>query len=151
MSYDALTCPSCGTKVKQYRNPFPTVDIIIEVQGGIVLIERKNPPHGWAMPGGFVDYGERLEDAAVREAREETSLEVDNLRLLGCYSDPGRDERMHTISTVYIADGCGQPLAADDAANVGIFQLNNLPEPLCFDHAGILADYAALKRGGSNS
>jgi 8-oxo-dGTP diphosphatase len=150
MSYDALTCPSCGAKVKQYRNPFPTVDIIIEVQGGIVLIERKNPPHGWALPGGFVDYGERLEDAAVREAREETSLEVDNLRLLGCYSDPGRDERMHTISTVYIADGCGQPLAADDAANVGIFQLDNLPEPLCFDHAGILADYAALKRGGSN-
>jgi 8-oxo-dGTP diphosphatase len=151
MSYDALTCPSCGAKVKQYRNPFPTVDIIIEVQGGIVLIERKNPPHGWAMPGGFVDYGERLEDAAVREAREETSLEVDNLRFLGCYSDPGRDERMHTISTVYIADGCGQPLAADDAADVGIFQLDNLPELLCFDHAGILADYAALKRSGSNS
>jgi len=149
MAFDALTCPSCGAEVKRYRNPFPTVDIIIEVQGGIVLIERKNPPHGWALPGGFVDYGERLEAAAVREAREETSIEVSNLRLLGCYSDPGRDERMHTISAVYIADGCGQPLAADDAANAGVFRLDDLPETLCFDHAAILADYAALKRGGS--
>ena len=146
MSYDSLTCPSCGGRVKSYRNPFPTVDIIIEFQGGIVLIERKNPPHGWALPGGFVDYGESLEDAAVREAREETSLEINNLRLLGCYSDPRRDERMHTISTVYIADGCGLPQAADDAAEVGIFQLDNLPGHLCFDHAVILADYAALKR-----
>jgi 8-oxo-dGTP diphosphatase len=150
MSFDALTCSSCGAQVKRHRNPFPTVDIIIEVQGGIVLIERKNPPHGWALPGGFVDYGERLEDAAVREAREETSLDVTNLRLLGCYSDPGRDERMHTISTVYIADGCGQLQAADDAADAGIFQLENLPEPLCFDHAAILKDYAALRRAGSN-
>ena len=146
MSYDALTCPSCGVQVKSYRNPFPTVDIIIEVQNGIVLIERKNSPYGWALPGGFVDYGESLEAAAVREAREETSLEVHNLRLLGCYSDPGRDERMHTISTVYIADGCGQPKAADDAANLGVFQLEMLPERLCFDHGAILKDYAAAKR-----
>jgi 8-oxo-dGTP diphosphatase len=146
MSYDALTCPSCGAQVKSYRNPFPTVDIIIEVQNGIVLIERKNSPYGWALPGGFVDYGESLEAAAVREAREETSLEVHNLRLLGCYSDPGRDERMHTISTVYIADGCGQPKAADDAANLGVFQLEMLPERLCFDHGAILKDYAAAKR-----
>ncbi len=144
MAFDALTCPACGAEVKRYRNPFPTVDIIIEVQGGIVLIERKNPPHGWALPGGFVDYGESLEAAAVREAREETSLEVSNLRLLGCYSDPRRDERMHTISTVYIADGCGQPQAADDAANLGIFRPDRLPETLCFDHAAILEDYAAL-------
>jgi len=149
MSYDALTCPSCGAQVKSYRNPLPTVDIIIEIQGGIVLIERKNPPHGWALPGGFVDYGESLETAAVREAREETSLEVDNLRLLGCYSDPGRDLRMHTISTVYVADGCGQPLAADDAAAVGIFSMDNLPGVLCFDHAKILADYAARKQSTS--
>jgi 8-oxo-dGTP diphosphatase len=145
MSFDALTCPKCGTQVNRYRNPFPTVDIIIEFQDGIVLIERKNPPHGWALPGGFVDYGESLEDAAVREAREETSLEVRNLRLLGCYSDPGRDNRMHTISTVYVANGSGQIQAADDAANVGIYQLENLPEPLCFDHAAILKDYAAAK------
>jgi len=149
MAFDALTCPACGAEVKRYRNPFPTVDIIIEVQGGIVLIERKNPPHGWALPGGFVDYGESLEAAAVREAREETSLEVSNLRLLGCYSDPGRDERMHTISTVYIADGCGQPQAADDAANLGIFRPDRLPETLCFDHAAILEDYVALRQARS--
>jgi 8-oxo-dGTP diphosphatase len=131
--------------VRQYRNPFPTVDIIIELQDGIVLIERKNPPFGWALPGGFVDYGESLEAAAIREAREETSLEVCNLRLLGCYSDPGRDKRMHTISTVYVAEGKGKPEAADDAAHVQIFQLTNLPEILCFDHAKILTDYAAGK------
>lgn len=145
MPFDTLSCPACGTAVKQYRNPFPTVDIIIETQGGIVLIERKNPPYGWALPGGFVDYGESLEAAAVREAREETSLEVSNLRLLGCYSDPGRDARMHTISTVYVAVGHGIPLAADDAAHVEIFQLKNLPDALCFDHAVILADYAATQ------
>lgn len=150
MSYDTLTCPACGAQVKSYRNPFPTVDIIIEVEGGIVLIERKNPPHGWALPGGFVDYGESLEAAAAREAREETSLEVLNLRLLGCYSDPGRDQRMHTISTVYIAEGQGQPEAADDAANLGIFRLEQLPERLCFDHARILNDYAATKKAAAN-
>lgn len=143
MSYDTLSCPACGAGIKKYRNPFPTVDIIIEIQGGIVLIERKNPPYGWALPGGFVDYGESLEAAAVREAREETSLEVSNLRLLGCYSDPGRDERMHTISTVYVADGHGAPQAADDAARLKIFQSTNLPEKLCFDHATILSDYLA--------
>jgi len=151
MSFDSLTCPSCGTPVKRYRNPFPTVDIIIEMQDGIVLIRRKNPPHGWALPGGFVDYGESLETAAIREAREETSLDIANLRLLGCYSDPARDARMHTISTVYIADGCGEPLAADDAADVGVFRLDHLPEPLCFDHAAIVADYAALVRSRSIS
>ena len=146
MPFDTLSCPACGTEIRRYRNPFPTVDIIIEVEGGIILIERKNPPHGWALPGGFVDYGESLEAAAVREAREETSLEVRNLRLLGCYSDPGRDERMHTISTVYVANGHGKPQAADDANHLEIFQLSNLPETLCFDHAAILADYAATKK-----
>ena len=146
MPFNTLNCPGCGTEVKHYRNPFPTVDIIIEIQGGIVLIERKNPPYGWALPGGFVDYGESLESAAVREAREETSLEVRNLRLLGCYSDPGRDERMHTISTVYVAEGHGTPQAADDAAHLHIFELTNLPAVLCFDHAAILTDYAATKK-----
>jgi 8-oxo-dGTP diphosphatase len=97
-----------------------------------------------------VDYGESLESAAVREAREETSLDVTNLRLLGCYSDPGRDDRMHTISTVYMASGCGEPQAADDAADLRIFQMNNLPDTLCFDHAAILADYAATKQAVSN-
>jgi 8-oxo-dGTP diphosphatase len=146
MPFNTLNCPACGAKIKQYRNPFPTVDIIIEIQGGIVLIERKNPPFGWALPGGFVDYGESLEVAAVREAREETSLEVSHLRLLGCYSDPGRDERMHTISTVYIAVGHGEPQAADDAVNLKIFKISDLPEVLCFDHAAILADYLATKQ-----
>jgi 8-oxo-dGTP diphosphatase len=143
MSFTTLTCPSCGSEVKQYRNPFPTVDIIIELEGGIVLIERRNEPFGWALPGGFVDYGESLESAAIREAREETSLEISNLRLLGCYSDPARDKRMHTISTVYIASGHGIPRAADDALNLAVFRMDSLPERLCFDHAHILADYAA--------
>ncbi|NTW88282.1 MAG: NUDIX hydrolase [Desulfobulbaceae bacterium] len=144
MSFTTLTCPSCGTEVKQFRNPFPTVDIIIELDGGIILIERRNEPFGWALPGGFVDYGETLESAAIREAREETSLDILNLRLLGCYSDPMRDHRMHTISTVYIATGRGIPRAADDALNLAIFKLDSLPERLCFDHARILADYAGL-------
>ena len=143
MSYSTLTCPSCGSGVKQYRNPFPTVDIIIELENGIVLINRRNEPFGWALPGGFVDYGESLETAAVREAREETSLEISNLRLLGCYSDPARDERMHTISTVFIAAGRGIPHAADDALDLAVFRMDSLPERLCFDHARILADYAA--------
>jgi len=144
MSFTTLTCPSCGSDVKQYRNPFPTVDVIIEFDSGIVLIERKNEPFGWALPGGFVEYGESLESAAVREAREETSLEISDLRLFGCYSDPSRDNRMHTISTVYIAKAQGIPNAADDAINIAIFRLDSLPERLCFDHARILADYAAL-------
>lgn len=145
MSFNALTCPNCGTTVRQYRNPFPTVDIIIEISGGIVLIERKNAPFGWALPGGFVDYGESLEDAAVREAREETSLEISKLRLVGCYSDPLRDERLHTISTVFAAEGQGKAKAADDAANLEIFTFDMLPRTLCFDHNKILADYLYKK------
>jgi len=142
MSFSTLTCPSCGFRVKEYRNPFPTVDIIIELESGILLIDRRNEPFGWALPGGFVDYGESLESAAVREAREETSLEISNLRLLGCYSDPARDRRMHTISTVFIATGHGIPRAADDALNLAVFRMDSLPERLCFDHATILNDYA---------
>jgi 8-oxo-dGTP diphosphatase len=105
------------------------------------LIERRNEPFGWALPGGFVDYGESLEAAAVREAREETSLEISDLRLLGCYSDPGRDQRMHTISAVYIAKAHGIPRAADDAVNSAVYKLDSLPEHLCFDHDKIIADY----------
>lgn len=145
MSFTSLTCPSCGAAVKQYRNPFPTVDIIIELGDSIVLIKRKNPPHGWALPGGFIDYGESLEAAAIREAQEETGLAIQNLRLLGCYSDPARDERMHTITTVFIAQATGTPLAADDAAELALFSPDSLPSPLCFDHAGILADYRSFR------
>ncbi len=148
MPFNYLNCPKCGEKIKSYRNPFPTVDIIIEISDGIVLIERKNEPFGWALPGGFVDYGETLEQAAVREAAEETSLAVSNLRLVGCYSDPARDPRLHAISTVYAATGVGIPHAADDAANLEIFPLSSPPEKLCFDHAKIIADYARLKSNG---
>jgi 8-oxo-dGTP diphosphatase len=132
------------------RSPAPTVDIIIELDGrGIVLIERRFEPHGWAIPGGFVDYGERLSAAAVREAREETSLEVSLTELLGCYSDPRRDARRHTISTVFVARATGQPVAADDAAAVGVFTQHTLPAPLCFDHATILADYFHYRHRGA--
>ncbi len=123
------------------RNPIPTVDIIIEVPGGIVLVKRKNPPHGWAIPGGFVDYGESLEAAAIREAAEETSLDISLIRQLHTYSDPGRDTRFHTISTVYIAQGHGRPHASDDAAEAGVFGRDDLPAQLCFDHGRILDDY----------
>ncbi len=124
------------------RNPFPTVDIIIELKGrGIVLIQRKNPPFGWALPGGFVDYGESLEEAAAREAKEETSLDVTLVRQFHTYSDPSRDSRQHNISTVFIAEAEGDPIAADDASEVGIFTQENLPAELAFDHDRILKDY----------
>ncbi|TFH39999.1 MAG: NUDIX hydrolase [Chrysiogenales bacterium] len=132
---------------KGYKNPVPTVDIIIELDdehgagGRIVLIRRRNPPHGWALPGGFVDYGEKLEAAAVREAREETSLDVTLVQQFHTYSDPSRDPRGHTISTVFIAKARGAPAAADDALETGIFDITGLPEPIVFDHGSILRDY----------
>lgn len=132
----------------EYRNPLPTVDIIIETGDGIVLIERKNPPEGWALPGGFVDYGESLEDAARREAREETSLEVTLKRQLHAYSDPARDLRKHTLSVVFVAEGSGTLEARDDAKGAGVFMEENLPGPLAFDHARIIADYFRWKREG---
>jgi ADP-ribose pyrophosphatase YjhB (NUDIX family) len=135
-------CPDCGMVTESYRNPVPTVDVIIEMEEGkIVLILRKNEPVGWAIPGGFVDYGESLEEAAVREAREETSLDVTLLEQMHTYSKPDRDPRQHTISTVYIATGKGIPKAADDAAEIGLFREDTLPSPLMFDHSRILADY----------
>ena len=127
--------------VEKYCNPFPTVDIIIEIDGGVVLIRRKNPPYGWAIPGGFVDYGESLEMAAVREAKEETSLDVHLLSQMGAYSDPERDPRFHTISVVFIAKAEGVPKAADDAVKIGVFRRKTLPEDLAFDHGKILQDY----------
>lgn len=131
------------------RNPFPTVDIIIELESsGIVLIRRKNPPPGWALPGGFIDYGESAETAAIREAKEETSLDVQLVELLHVYSDPARDPRHHTISTVFIATAKGQPKGADDALEAGVFSENTLPSPLAFDHAKILQDYFTYKRSG---
>jgi len=139
---DHILCPHCGRIVEKYRNPFPTVDIIIEMgQGGVVLINRKNPPFGWAIPGGFVDYGESLESAAIREAREETSLGVELLYQLGAYSDPTRDPRHHTISVVFVGRATGMPKAADDAAEAGIFYRKSIPENMAFDHEKILKDY----------
>lgn len=124
-----------------YRNPVPTVDIIIEIDGQIVLIERRNPPHGWALPGGFIDYGESAESAAAREAMEETGLALEELRQFGVYSDPDRDPRQHTLSVVFTAKGKGTPRAADDAKRLGLYAPNELPTPLCFDHAKIIGDY----------
>jgi len=121
-------------------HPIPTVDVIIRAGGGIVLVRRKYPPLGWALPGGFVDAGETLEAAAVREAREETGLAVRLVRQFHTYSDPARDPRRHTISTVFLADAEGEPRGGDDAAEARVFPAEELP-PLVFDHAKILADY----------
>jgi len=125
----------------RYRNPIPTVDIIIEVEGGVVLIERKNPPFGWAIPGGYVDYGESLERCAVREAAEETSLDVELTRQFHTYSSPDRDKRHHSISTVFIAIAKGTPRGADDAIRAGVFTRDGLPDNIAFDHRQILEDY----------
>jgi 8-oxo-dGTP diphosphatase len=133
---------------EKFRNPLPTVDIIIEIGGRVVLIERKNPPHGWALPGGFVDYGESLESAAVREAREETSLEVELIEQFHSYSDPRRDLRHHTVSTVFIAAAQGEPRGADDAKTARLFHENDLPDAIVFDHRRILRDYFIFKKTG---
>ena len=135
----------------EYKNPVPTVDVIIEMKDdggreGIVLIERKNPPYGWALPGGFVDYGESLEEAAVREAKEETSLDIELVRQFHTYSDPRRDPRGHTITTVFIAKASGEPLARDDARAIGVFARDEVRFPLAFDHRKILDDYFASKK-----
>jgi ADP-ribose pyrophosphatase YjhB (NUDIX family) len=137
--------------MKKYRNPLPTVDIIIEAKNsggreGIVLIKRKNPPYGWALPGGFVDYGESLEEAAVREAEEETSLKVTLKYQLHTYSALDRDPRRHTISTVYVAKARGIPVARDDAQDIGIFARKEIDFPLAFDHQRILRDYFRQKK-----
>lgn len=123
------------------RNPVPTVDLIIEYSKGVTLIKRKHPPEGWALPGGFVDYGETLEAAAKREAKEETGLDVELIRQFHAYSDPKRDPRHHTITIVFIAKAKGKPKAGDDAKEIGIFRENTLPEKIAFDHRDILMDY----------
>jgi 8-oxo-dGTP diphosphatase len=139
-------CPRCGYATQRHRNPVPTVDIIIEYQDqGLVLIKRANPPYGWALPGGFVDYGESLETAARREAQEETGLSVTLLGQFHTYSDPGRDPRQHTITTVYVAQGSGTPQAADDARTLAIFAPDRLPPVLAFDHSLILLDYLKVR------
>lgn len=157
-----VPCPHCGGPVVMYRNPAPTVDILIHEPGrGIVLIRRRNEPPGWALPGGFIDYGESAEAAAVREAREETGLDVELTGLVGVYSEPGRDPRHHTLSVVYaarvrggvvgtpateddavsVAAPVATPIAGDDAADARFFAPDDLPQPMAFDHAKIIADW----------
>jgi 8-oxo-dGTP diphosphatase len=128
--------------------PLLAADIIIEVDHKIVLIERKNFPFGWALPGGFVEVGEPVEEAALREAVEETSLTVELTALLGVYSRPDRDPRGHTVTVVYVGRAYGAPKADDDASNVALFTPDDLPQPLAFDHAQVLADYREFLRSG---
>ncbi len=135
------------------KTPLLAADAIIELVDHpgrpIVLIERLNPPHGWAIPGGFVDIGERVEAAAVREALEETALLVELQALLGLYSDPARDPRGHTVTAVYVAGARGEPEARDDARALRIFPPGELPRDLAFDHATVLADYLRFRESGS--
>ncbi len=134
------------------ETPLLAVDAIIELTDQpdrpIVLIERKYPPYGWAIPGGFVDVGESLEKAAVREALEETCLKVKLKALLGIYSDPKRDERGHTVTAIYVAQACGQPRAADDAKNLQVFTIDTFPTVMAFDHAQVLVDYCRYRKEG---
>jgi ADP-ribose pyrophosphatase YjhB (NUDIX family) len=146
MARRTIQCPKCQYEIEVYQNPIPTVDIIIEIESKrIILIKRKNPPYGWAIPGGFVDYGESSEKAALREAKEETNLDVELIRQFHTYSDPTRDPRHHSISTVYIARGKGEPKAKDDAIEIGIFAHSKLPDHIAFDHRLILDDYFRSK------
>lgn len=135
-----------------YRNPTPTVDIIIELGDRpgrpIILIERRNDPLGWAIPGGFVDYGESVETAAIREAKEEIGLDVELIEQFHVYSDPNRDPRQHTLSVVFLAMAMGEPQAADDAKNLDCFESWRIPTNLCFDHDRILKDYWRYRHYG---
>ena len=135
------------------ETPQIAADVIIELndQAGnpIVLIERKYEPLGWAIPGGFVDVGERIETAAIREMEEETGLNVTLTALLGIYSDPERDARGHTVTAVYVGQAAGMPVAADDAAQTGVFMPESLPENLVFDHAIVLQDYINYRKTGA--
>jgi len=145
-------CPHCGQDILGYKNPTPTVDVVIFMKDGtpegdgVVLIERMNPPYGWALPGGFVDYGESCEQAAVREMKEETGLDVTLTGLLGVYSDPDRDPRQHTLSVAYtgLPKNPDELAAGDDAAKAQVFPLGKWPE-LAFDHERILNDFLATR------
>ena len=148
-----LKCPKCGAIVERYLNPAPTVDVVIhDRERGLVLVDRKIPPYGNALPGGCIDLGESAEQAAVREAFEETNLWVRLTGLLGVYSAPNRDPRQHTISSVFIAEPLNpeQLRAGDDAAKVAFYSMEALPA-LVFDHAKILADIKSVHYGGRHA
>lgn len=128
--------------------PFVTVDAIIRLPAGVVLIKRRNPPFGWALPGGFVDYAETLEEAVKREAREETGLNITALRQMHTYSSPGRDPRFQTITTVFACRAHGRPVSASDAADAGVFSRSQWEKlDLAFDHRRVLEDYMKFCRG----
>jgi 8-oxo-dGTP diphosphatase len=134
-----------------YRNPKPTVDLLIEIAGrpgSLVVIRRANEPDGWALPGGFVDEGEWVADAAAREAKEETGLDVELTELFHVYSNPARDPRQHTVSTVFCATARGEPVGGDDAAEARVVTEDTLPSPIVFDHPTIISDYFAYRRTG---
>lgn len=144
-----LNCPACGAIVETWRNPAPTADVVVHVPGrGVVLVKRGNPPYGYALPGGFVEEGETVEHAAVREALEETGLRVRLSGLLGIYSDPARDPRRHTMSTVFTAEAenIEDLHGGDDAQEAAFHPLDNLP-PLAFDHARILTHFRDVLAG----
>ncbi|MCM8818405.1 MAG: NUDIX hydrolase [Candidatus Omnitrophica bacterium] len=119
----------------------PTVDIIIEYENGIVLVKRKNYPFGWAIPGGFVEYGESCEQTAIREAKEETGLDIEDLQQFKTYSKPDRDPRFHTITTCFVAKGKGILKGGDDAEKAKVFNKKNLPDNIAFDHRDIIEEY----------
>jgi 8-oxo-dGTP diphosphatase len=144
---ERLVCPHCGKTLPDWKQPRLTVDVIVENdEGQVLLIRRKNPPHGWAIPGGFVDYGETLETAAIRELKEETGLEVELTAQFHTYSDPQRDPRHHTVTTVFLGRSDGTPVASDDALEARFFPLDQLPAPVVFDHASVLGDLEEFRK-----
>lgn len=146
-----IKCGKCGNQWEVWNNPIPTVDALIEIYDkneykGIVLIDRKNYPYGWAIPGGFMDYGESAETTAVREAQEETGLQVEITGLLGFYSDPDRDPRHHTVTAAYVCRASGIPKAGDDAKDAKIFAPDKIDVQLAFDHKKVICDYLLWRK-----
>ena len=138
---DKRICPACGLVTEEYRNPKVAVDVIVDIGGKVLLVKRRNPPYGWALPGGYIEYGESAEDAAVRELREEAGIGLDRLAQFHTYSDQARDPRSHIITIVFTATSAETPVAGDDAAEAGLFGERELPSLLAFDHGRILTDY----------
>ena len=142
---EKIPCPGCGYQIERHKNPFPTVDVIVEIGNKVLLVKRRNPPHGWALPGGFIEYGESAEEAANREIFEEAGIHLTGLKQFRCYSAPKRDPRFHTITLVFSATSFDKPSAGDDAAEAALFDLDELPSPIVFDHIKILEDFFSSK------